>query len=279
MEAETKICRVCGNPRPITNFTVRPKSEWINGEKKRGTRCRLCIRIGRKARDRCVCGRALDTGVGYYCSACVERKKKNDAAFRKRLKVAAINAYGGACAYCGEDRLVFLSIDHKFNDGAEHRKATGDGKILQWLRKNSYPKDIGLQVACYNCNMAKAIVGEEELLRIRTQDLTNPLSPATRSCDSDSTNRSETMVYVDIPQAEMIGDENGSWLNVAEFETKAEAVAWIRENIGSCDDDGNINLLSNVESDGDYEEVGFSPNRQVDSDTGCPVDSLDPNQV
>jgi hypothetical protein len=32
-------------------------------------------------------------------------------------------------------------------------------------------------------------------------------------------------------------------LRKGQFKTKAEAVAWIRENIGPCDDEGNVCLI------------------------------------
>jgi len=58
------------------------------------------------------------------------------------------------------------------------------------------------------------------------------------------------MIYVDIPDPESIGDKDrGAWIDVHSAKTKAEAVAWIRENIGPCDDDGNVCLLSEVEGD------------------------------
>jgi hypothetical protein len=52
-------------------------------------------------------------------------------------------------------------------------------------------------------------------------------------------------IYIDIPTAEMIGVYEGAHKNVHILRnaTKADAVQWIRDNIGSCDDDGNINIL------------------------------------
>jgi hypothetical protein len=51
--------------------------------------------------------------------------------------------------------------------------------------------------------------------------------------------------YVDIPSPATISEGNeGCWSNVGTFATKEEAVKWIRENIGYCDDDGNICLLT-----------------------------------
>ena len=50
--------------------------------------------------------------------------------------------------------------------------------------------------------------------------------------------------YVDIPVKEHFGEDDDWWTNVATFATKAEAVEFIRENIGPCDDDGKIELIT-----------------------------------
>jgi hypothetical protein len=52
------------------------------------------------------------------------------------------------------------------------------------------------------------------------------------------------MVYVDLPNT---SDLSGPMVTVGRFRTKAEAVAWVRENIGYCDDDGRICLLTETE--------------------------------
>lgn len=52
-------------------------------------------------------------------------------------------------------------------------------------------------------------------------------------------------VWVDVPNHLVVGnDDDHAWKNVGNFHTKAEAVRWIRENIGPCDDDGNIGLIT-----------------------------------
>lgn len=56
-------------------------------------------------------------------------------------------------------------------------------------------------------------------------------------------------VYVDIPNINGLGDADNCWVNVGEFVNKAAAIAWINENIGGCDADGNVCLLANVSSD------------------------------
>lgn len=53
-------------------------------------------------------------------------------------------------------------------------------------------------------------------------------------------------IYIDVPNPSAIGQDDNAWVNVHTAASRAEAVEWIRENIGPCDDDGNICLLSNV---------------------------------
>jgi hypothetical protein len=52
------------------------------------------------------------------------------------------------------------------------------------------------------------------------------------------------MFYVDIPTNSTLYDAEGPWENVASFDTKQEAVDFIREHIGPCDDDGKVSLIA-----------------------------------
>lgn len=56
--------------------------------------------------------------------------------------------------------------------------------------------------------------------------------------------------YIDIPtEATIDGGPEGAWTNVFIAESKTEAIEWIRSNIGWCDDDGKISLLTQMSSD------------------------------
>lgn len=98
------------------------------------------------------------------CKACrlLDIKKYHRNA-NQRLKSSVIAHYSNStnkCACCGINELVFLCIDHINNDGASHRrsikKSSGTG-TYKWLVHNKFPP--GFQVLCFNCNLAKHIVG------------------------------------------------------------------------------------------------------------------------
>lgn len=81
----------------------------------------------------------------------VSGKQKRWALF---LRVLA--AYGNQCSCCGERAPLFLTIDHKNNDGAAHRAQLKPGtSIYRWLEKNGYPQD-RFQILCWNCNMGRS---------------------------------------------------------------------------------------------------------------------------
>jgi len=74
------------------------------------------------------------------------------------LKMLVFDGYGGPmCACCGESEILFLSIDHINEDGAEHRRKLGKrygwSGFYSWLKQNNFPT--GFQVLCHNCNIAK----------------------------------------------------------------------------------------------------------------------------
>lgn len=71
---------------------------------------------------------------------------------RNKLRLEAINMYGGKCFCCGEKNPIFLALDHIKGNGNQHRK---QNKIFQshvWAKKNKWP--LIFRVACHNCNFA-----------------------------------------------------------------------------------------------------------------------------
>lgn len=76
----------------------------------------------------------------------------------RRLKIKMVAAYGGRCECCGINDIRFMSIEHKNQDGATHRREVGKGKsVWTWARDNNWPDTLG--VLCFNCNTASFYCG------------------------------------------------------------------------------------------------------------------------
>lgn len=92
-----------------------------------------------------------------------DKLTKYSKKYRTRLKIDALKAYSNnkaECACCGEKEVDFLCLDHMDDNGKEDRKKTGLGtSFLKWLKVHNYPKNLRLQVLCFNCNMSKRIQG------------------------------------------------------------------------------------------------------------------------
>lgn len=94
-----------------------------------------------------------------YYLANKEKWKYPGKKSRLKLKLDVLIAYGGHCACCGENQYEFLSLDHKNNDGAAHRRTlkTRSEGVYRQVRQQGYPE--GFQVLCMNCNFAKGMHG------------------------------------------------------------------------------------------------------------------------
>ena len=53
-----------------------------------------------------------------------------------------------------------------------------------------------------------------------------------------------TLVYVDIPTIECIGNDNGAFVNVAKFDTREKAIEFARKHFGA-DENGMVSLVTN----------------------------------
>ena len=95
----------------------------------------------------------------YYWRNRDEQRAKH-LAKRREEKRRALEAYGGRCACCGEDRFEFLALDHINGQGKKHRmQASGVGaQFYIWLRVRGYPQG-DLRVLCANCNVALGLYG------------------------------------------------------------------------------------------------------------------------
>jgi hypothetical protein len=112
-----------------------------------------------------------------YCAVHRERRRLSAVRYQKanghttnqkakesigRMRRLVIAAYGGKCECCGVTEYEFLNIDHKNNDGAEHRKkdkktSTGYG-LYRHIIKTNFPRD-RFRLLCWNCNCSRGIYG------------------------------------------------------------------------------------------------------------------------
>lgn len=97
----------------------------------------------------------------------IKQKTKNR---RMQLKLKSIEIYSNGtmrCECCCESKIEFLTIDHKNGDGAKFRKEhklsgryeLSGGNLHYWLKRNNYPKNLGLRVLCFNCNCSIGFYG------------------------------------------------------------------------------------------------------------------------
>lgn len=129
-----------------------------------GKRCQVCRNQHNAAKAKKIL-RGLCSGccvnkaeAGYKtCTACLGKSRSAT----RQIWLQIVEHYGGCCACCGEREIVFLTVDHKNNDGAAHRRSLGipaGFKFYRWLVDAGFPAD--LQLLCYNCNCSKQRVGE-----------------------------------------------------------------------------------------------------------------------
>jgi len=92
-----------------------------------------------------------------YNQAHRKHRAATNRSWRERIKFEVFVHYSGSppkCAYCGEEDIEVLCIDHIEDNGAEMRRTLKTHpNIPYWLRKNNYPE--GFQVLCANCNLRK----------------------------------------------------------------------------------------------------------------------------
>ena len=138
-------CERCKKKRSERDrvYYLKVKSEKIKTKREQASALNLCSRCGKNAIN--------ETRV---CSICLEKQKL----YYNNLKLQVYEKYGNVCSCCGESETRFLTIDHKNNDGAEHRKTVVPGRALyRWIVNNQFPSDF--QILCFNCNCGRALNG------------------------------------------------------------------------------------------------------------------------
>lgn len=93
-------------------------------------------------------------------SNCKKCERERHRVMDRMMKLKIVSEYGGKCQCpgCNIDFPEFLTIDHKYDDGKEHRKQINFKNIYRWLELNGFPKD-RFELKCMNCNWAKGRYG------------------------------------------------------------------------------------------------------------------------
>jgi hypothetical protein len=123
-------------------------------------------RISRTSQGLCfVCGLRPQASPGTKygkCQECLVKNRPKTNSLTKEYYVKcrhlALEHYGAKCICCGETEEKFLHLDHKDNDGKEHRIQI-KGVLSQWLVTNNFPTDYEIQILCANCHNAKSFYG------------------------------------------------------------------------------------------------------------------------
>ena len=89
---------------------------------------------------------------------CIECHNEYNIARRAALRWRVFNAYGAACACCGETIVGFLALDHVDGGGRQHRIQRGTSEAVYGdVERAGYPSEY--QLLCHNCNQAKYAYG------------------------------------------------------------------------------------------------------------------------
>lgn len=81
--------------------------------------------------------------------------------YTRYIKSKMIEAYGGKCVCCGENKYEFLTLDHINGNGNAHRrslKLASGSQFYKWLEKQGFPKD-NYRLLCWNCNCSMGTRG------------------------------------------------------------------------------------------------------------------------
>lgn len=152
------MCGRCKIAQPVTSFRLRDDKR--TGCKYRAFWCVACERIQSheyyvKNREQSK-EKARQHSITYRTGRRIAERKK-----RWRVKISVLKAYSKdqskpSCVCCGESQILFLTLDHINNDGAEHRKLLGKStaKLFGLLKRGGYPP--GFQTLCWNCNLGKS---------------------------------------------------------------------------------------------------------------------------
>lgn len=86
-----------------------------------------------------------------------EKRAEWHKAWRERLRQDILDAYGRACACCGERREEFLTLDH-IGGRDESHVGLKTQQVYTRVRREGFPQD-RYRLLCWNCNCAIGMYG------------------------------------------------------------------------------------------------------------------------
>lgn len=97
------------------------------------------------------------------------KRTNHNREHRQQNRKMVLDAYGGKCAICGEAHWECLTLDHSWNDGADHRRKMsgtnrgGTSAVYRDIVRRGFPGDEGYRVLCWNCNCSIGSYGYSPL--------------------------------------------------------------------------------------------------------------------
>jgi len=130
-----KTCKVCKLSKDVEEFSKDRRAK--DGHR---AECKLCWSATMKE---------------YYATHPDARLARSEYCkkWREDIKDKVLAHYGARCACCGETERVFLTLDHVNNDGADHRRSMGVGRVggdktWRWLVATNFAESERLQILC-----------------------------------------------------------------------------------------------------------------------------------
>jgi len=87
------------------------------------------------------------------------KENSNQRQYTMNRRIRVIKKLGSICVCCGENRIEFLSANHKKNDGAQHRREIGSGATYNWIQSHLEEAKNILELMCMNCNSSIGFFG------------------------------------------------------------------------------------------------------------------------
>jgi hypothetical protein len=175
-----KVCAECDTAKLVAEFRRRGKQKLVTGEPVRSSYCRPCEK--RRYAERWLRNKERMYSVKLAWNASnrdkvnayskrVKQKVKADPVRSEKVRVRTnqnyaqirqemLGHYGRRCACCGEARDAFLTVEHSFRDGKEHRSKVGPSYVVKDLKRRGWPTDAGIKILCIGCNWVTRNGGE-----------------------------------------------------------------------------------------------------------------------